>query len=218
MQRRDALKRIGLSMGYVVATPTLLSILQSCKNNPEWVPVYFTREEGNVIYSLIDIIIPKTEIPGAAELDVPQFIDAFIHEVFRKNTLAVFNSSKNTFIKKIRELTEQEEIQEVAPEVLTNLLDKHLKIDKKKERELQIKIGMHTMEEEVPDSFEREPLTEEDYIYNFLSTIRDLAIWGFKENQFIGEEVLAYKPIPGEQKGCIDAQEASGGKAWSLTR
>jgi len=27
---------------------------------------------------------------------------------------------------------------------------------------------------------------------------------------------LAYAPIPGDYKGCVDLQETTGGKAWSL--
>lgn len=218
MQRRDALKRIGLSMGYVVATPTIVSILQSCRNEPKWIPINFTQEEGNVIYNLIDIIIPKTDTPGAAELDVPQFIDMFIHEVFETNALKVFNRSKNAFINKIREITDQELINEVAPDVYTNLLDTHLKISEEDERALQMKIGMHTIEEDIPDSFIKEPLADNDLIYNFLATMRDLAIWGFKENEYIGEEILAYNPIPGGYKSCVDLQEETGGKAWSIVR
>jgi hypothetical protein len=26
---------------------------------------------------------------------------------------------------------------------------------------------------------------------------------------------MAYAPIPGEQKGCVDLMETTGGKAWS---
>ena len=52
--------------------------------------------------------------------------------------------------------------------------------------------------------------------YNFLTTIRQLTITAFKGNELIGEKVLAYSPIPGQQKGCVDLQSATGGKAWSL--
>jgi len=27
---------------------------------------------------------------------------------------------------------------------------------------------------------------------------------------------LAYSPIPGQQKGCVDLEETTGGRAWSL--
>ena len=52
--------------------------------------------------------------------------------------------------------------------------------------------------------------------YNFLSTIRQLTITAFKGNELIGEKVLAYSPIPGQQKGCVDLEETTGGSAWSL--
>ena len=37
-----------------------------------------------------------------------------------------------------------------------------------------------------------------------------------KPNEYIGENVLAYAPIPGDYKGCVDLMETTGGKAWSL--
>ena len=33
MDRRKALKNMGLALGYTVATPTLISIVQSCKKD-----------------------------------------------------------------------------------------------------------------------------------------------------------------------------------------
>jgi hypothetical protein len=27
---------------------------------------------------------------------------------------------------------------------------------------------------------------------------------------------LIYRPIPGEQKGCVDLEEATGGRAWTI--
>ena len=202
-------------MGYVIATPTLVNLLQSCTSKPQWIPVNFTQEEGNVIYALTDIIIPKTDTPGAVELDGPQFIDAFVHEVFRTNTLKVFNNGKKAFMTKLRAATEQEEITAIKEEDLTPFLDKHLKITKERERELSIKIGMHTMEDSKPP-IPPAPLEEEDLIYSFLNTIRGLTIFGYKAHEYIGEELLAYKPVPDEQKGCTDLQDATGGKAYSL--
>ena len=45
MDRRKALKNMGLALGYTVATPTLISIVQSCKNEKvlEWKPDFFTK-------------------------------------------------------------------------------------------------------------------------------------------------------------------------------
>ena len=56
----------------------------------------------------------------------------------------------------------------------------------------------------------------EVFSFNFLNIIRQLTITAFKGNEYRGENVLAYAPIPGQQKGCVDLQETTGGKAWSI--
>jgi hypothetical protein len=53
-------------------------------------------------------------------------------------------------------------------------------------------------------------------IYSFLTNIRSMTIWGWKESEEIGENVLWYDPVPGQQKGCIPLSEAGNGKVMSL--
>ncbi|MGB3149984.1 MAG: gluconate 2-dehydrogenase subunit 3 family protein, partial [Maribacter sp.] len=63
MDRRKALKNMGLALGYTVATPTLISLMQSCKGEPAvvWTPDFFTADEGSAVTKLVDIILPKTD-------------------------------------------------------------------------------------------------------------------------------------------------------------
>ena len=51
---------------------------------------------------------------------------------------------------------------------------------------------------------------------SYLFTLRSLAIRAFEGNAIIGKEHLAYSPVPGQQKGCVDLQETTGGKKWAL--
>ena len=53
-------------------------------------------------------------------------------------------------------------------------------------------------------------------VFQALDNLRNFAIWAFKTSEQIGENVLAYDPVPGSQKGCISLNEATEGKAWSL--
>ena len=49
MERRSALKNMGMVFGYAVATPTLLGLVQSCKEKApyaEWIPSYFDKDKG----------------------------------------------------------------------------------------------------------------------------------------------------------------------------
>ena len=83
MERRIALKNMGMALGLTVATPTLISLLQSCQGEPEmsWTPIFFTPEQGTVLTQLVDIIIPKTDTPSASEVQVHVFLDRYVQEV-----------------------------------------------------------------------------------------------------------------------------------------
>ena len=38
----------------------------------------------------------------------------------------------------------------------------------------------------------------------------------FKINEYVAKNLLSYIPIPGDYKGCVDLEETTGGKAWTL--
>jgi len=42
-----------------------------------------------------------------------------------------------------------------------------------------------------------------------------MTISAYKGSEYIGENVLAYLPVPGEYIACDDLQTLTGGKAWS---
>jgi len=60
------------------------------------------------------------------------------------------------------------------------------------------------------------PKSQELEVYNYLIQIRSLTLNAFRLNEYIGEKVLAYDPIPGERKVCLDLKKITGGKRWSL--
>ena len=66
------------------------------------------------------------------------------------------------------------------------------------------------------ESWERESKSQESKAYNYLIQIRSLTLNAFRLNEYIGEKVLAYDPIPGNRKVCLDLNKTTGGKRWSL--
>ena len=64
------------------------------------------------------------------------------------------------------------------------------------------------------DTFKKDK--EHNKILGTLLKLKELTVWAFFNSENIGEEVLAYDPIPGVQIGCISVEEATGGKKWSL--
>ena len=213
MDRRKALKNIGLGAGFLVATPTVLSLLQSCKSEPEFLPNFLSKGEGHALRRLVDLIIPSDDaVPGAAELGVHEFIDNFWNEVIPEESQAqvrmAFKGLANKFIE-----TFGKDMAEGKAEDFDQLLGKYLAISKDEQEVYNKKAGEFFM------AFQKDPNTtiDADLACNQLfSQVRGMTIWGWKTTEEIGENVMAYDPIPGQQVGCLPLSEATGGKAYSL--
>jgi len=215
MDRRVALKNMGLALGYTVATPTLLSLVQGCKNveTVNWTPDFFTKEQGNVLHKLVDIILPKTDTPSASEVNVHIFIDRFINEIMEDVEQSITKLSFEKFIAKALKDSGKDEANDLTSEDLEPVLAEALQLSEEEEilnEELTIKNPSAMIKGE------NDAVADEPVSYNFAKNLRDMTIWGYKTSEYIGEEVLAYLPVPGEYIGCGDLNELTGGKDWSL--
>ena len=215
MDRRKALKNMGLAMGYTVATPTLISIIQSCKGDPTivWTPDFFTVDEGSALTKLVDLILPKTDTPSASEVKVDLFIDKFAHEVMEKEQQDFVHMSMSKFMDKVLTDSGKEHLKAITTEDLEPVLAATLKVSK----EAQLThIKMVDTYKEAIAAGEVATLDDATSRFAFANHLRSLAILGYKTSEYVGEEVLAYLPVPGAYIGCADTQELTGGKAWSL--
>lgn len=215
MDRRKALKNMGLAMGYTVATPTLISLMQSCKGEPAivWTPDFFTVDEGVIANKLVDIILPKTDTPSASEVQVDIFIDRFANEVMEKEQQDFMRMALNKFVDQALKVSGKEKASDLTSEDLEPVLANALKTTKE-ERVKNLDL-INTYNEAVAQGQEA---TLDDTIsrFAFADNLRGMTIWGYKTSEYVGEEVLAYLPVPGEYVGCGDVQELTEGKAWSL--
>lgn len=219
MDRRKALKNMGLTLGYAVATPTLISIMQSCKEQAvaEWTPSFFSKDEGAVITHLVDIILPKTDTPSASEVNVHMFIDKFANEVMEAEQQGFMKMAMGKFMDKALKDSGKEMIADLGSEDLEPVLAGALKISKEKEKEHKEAIEAFMIAMQESDGNEGGgQLSDEVARYAFADNLRGVTIWGYKTSEYIAEEVLAYLPVPGEYIGCGDVDELTGGKAWSL--
>jgi hypothetical protein len=215
MDRRKALKNMGLAMGYTVATPTLISLMQSCKGEPAvvWTPDFFTIDEGSAVTKLVDIILPKTDTPSASEVNVHLFIDKFANEVMEKEQQDFVRMSMNKFMDKVLADSGKEQIKDITTEDLEPVLAAALKVSNE-DKVTNMKM-INTYNKAVAAGEEAQ-LDDTVSRFAFADNLRGMTIWGYKTSEYVGEEVLAYLPVPGEYIGCADTQELTGGKAWSL--
>lgn len=215
MDRRRVLKNMGLSLGYMVATPTLLSIVQSCKSEPaiSWTPEFLTQDQGAVLTKLVDIILPKTDTPAASEMQVDVFIDRFAKDVMEKEKQDFLQMSMAKFTEKALADSGKKSVSDLTAEDLEKVLSASLKYSKEDQTKMFESITSYT---EAIAEGESAVLDDEITRFAFANNLRGLTIWGYKSSEYVGEEVLAYLPVPGEYIACGDLQELTGGKDWSL--
>ena len=201
MNRRDALKGMGLTLGYTIAAPSIISLLHSCNTETSlWNPTFLTDDEAMVITNLVDLILPKTPAsPGALEVNVPEFLDIYALKVYDDDRKAKYKQGLQAIIKELK--TVSPNISSLKTKDYDALLAKYLKSNKEQQKAYN------------------SPQNKDDegaIVFKALVGLRGSAIWAYKKSELIGENVLAYDPVPGMQKGCISLDEATGGKAWSL--
>jgi len=215
MDRRKALKNMGVALGYTVATPTLISIVQSCKTETvlEWTPDFFSKDEGAALTRLVDIILPKTDTPSASETQVHLFIDRFADQVMEKEQQDFVKMSMGRFLEKALKDSGKEKAGDLIAEELEPVLAAALKVTK--EDEVKNFEAIQQYNEAVAEG--KQPLLDEGISrFAFANNLRGMTVWGYKTSEYVGEEVLEYLPVPGEYIGCGDLNELTGGKAWSL--
>ena len=200
MDRRRVLKKIGYGSAAMVVTPQIINMLHSCKSNVnKYLPFFFANNQFQFVSKIMDLVIPKTDIPGAIELKLPEFLDNYIVVVMNQNDKETIIRRTNNFIKLILNETKKNGSMEINSNDLNTQLKKYLLASDK-----QI------------ESWEEAPKSQELEVYNYLIQIRSLTLNAFRLNEYIGEKVLAYDPIPGERKVCLDLNKTTGGKRWSL--
>tara|TARA_B100002052_G_C15794557_1_gene557979 strand:- start:369 stop:1016 length:648 start_codon:yes stop_codon:yes gene_type:complete len=215
MKRREVIKKIGFSFGAVTITPSFLSVLNGCNfKEEEWQPKFLSYQEYEMTEKIIDIFIPKTDIPGAKELNLSRFIDAhyqlMLSSAEQKNIKFLIKQFSDMLLEK----TSKKKLDEVSTSEYEDQFSRLLKADKLQRQRWQKSYNDYT--EKLNKGEAVKPLSKDINSYIFLDGLRQLSIWGFRNSEYIGEKVLAYDPVPGQQKGCVDLIETTGGKSWSI--
>ena len=213
MKRRQLIKNLGLGGVALVATPTVLSLLQSCKSEPVFNTVFLDKAQGRALRHIVDLIIPSDEaIPGAVDLGVHEFIDMYWNDALIEENKAQVPLGFNALADRLLDTTGKT-FENADADDFDVILAKYLKITPEQEKAHQEKLMAFYRSYENDKTLTPDP---DAGAYSLLTDIRGMTIWGWKNTEKIGEEVLAYAPIPGQQKGCISVEEATGGKAYSL--
>lgn len=85
MDRRQAIKSAGLLFGGAAFSAISISSLTSCQSAATqaanvWQPSFLSVEQGKVLQTVADILIPRTDTPGALDAGVPEYVDMMLKD------------------------------------------------------------------------------------------------------------------------------------------
>lgn len=187
INRKEALKRVSYLLGGAVSAPTVLGFLNGCTASTASAKG-FTPQQMNFIGKVSDIIIPRTDTPGASDVGVPKFIDDMIFIFWDEEGRADFISKMNAFQKKATSELGNAFV-DASPEEQKNFVQK-----------------------------EHDAVFSGEVDWNaprpFIWMMKELTMTGFFSTEAGMTQVLQYKLVPGYWDGCLTFEEA-GGKVWA---
>lgn len=193
MNRREAIERTALILGYAVSAPAMMGVLKGCKAAPElgYKPVFFTEDQARTVSEVAEIIIPKTDTPGAKETGVPSFIDLMLNDVYPQE-------DKDRFLAGLLEFEQQ----------ATKMYgDAFIDLDPVKQLEWVKRV--HDAAIEVFKKLDEKAKKDKP----FIMMTKELTMLGFFTSEPGATKVLQYNPVPGAYHGCLPLAEV--GKTWA---
>lgn len=199
MNRREAIQRTMLALGYAISAPALMGVLNGCKAKPElaYTPDFFNRDQALLISELSEIIIPKTDTPGAKDAGVPGFIDSMLKEVYSKE-------QQDEFLKDIAAFDDDAKKAFGDSFAMCSQDNKVALVKKHHDAALAESKGGGSTGWWNAGTGAKRP---------FILTMKEVTLLGFFTSKQGATEVLQYNPVPGPFQGCVDLEKI--GKAWA---
>ncbi len=193
MDRREALRRTAMLMGGVVSAPAIMGVLQGCTSKPgiDWKPEFLGEDQASIVTQVAEIIIPRTDTPGAKDVGVPAFIDQMLKEVYSKEDQEYFLSGLKGFNDGAKA-----EFGDVFSELEEDDQEAYLR-------------KVHA------EAVEAENNTEPAPKRPFILMMKELTMLGFFTSEAGATQVLQYEAVPGAYKGCLPLSEAGKGRTWA---
>ena len=211
MQRRTALKNIGLSFGALTLSSTVVSLFESCQTGAAaWSPEFFSAEQAGFVSKVIDVMLPTTITPGANDLNLTQFMDGYMQYVASPEDRTFAQMALPIVSKLTLEAAGKTKADDITNEDIDVQLNRFLRADEATQEARGKALDVWA---EAKEKGETNAVPEKAAAHSMINSLRSLAVSAFKNSEVIGETVLAYAPVPGEQKGCVSIEEVTGGRA-----
>lgn len=190
MNRREAIKKTSILLGGVLSASAISGVMSGCKAEPkiDWSPKFFTIGEGNIVETIAERIIPRTDTPGAKDAGVHSFIDTMVADFYQGKEKTAFREG----LKKVEadaKAAHGKSFVDLSPEQQDELLTQY------------------DQEAYAEGRNREEP--------HFFRMMKELTILGFCTSEVGATEFLKYDPVPGDYKGCILYSDV--GAVWATS-
>jgi hypothetical protein len=197
MNRRELLQRVAYLMGGAISAPAVLGVLNGCsaKQDASWQPVFLSKEQGAVVAEVAELIIPRTDTPGAKDAGVPAFIDGMLKDIYEEEDRQRYLSGLKAFDDAARTAHSKGFVELSKPQQ-TDLV-----------RKFHDEAVATELASETRPAYLRRP---------FILMTKELTLLGFFTSKPGATEVLQYAAVPGAFQGCVPLAQAGNGKSWAL--
>ncbi len=207
MDRRSVIKQMALSGGVVLTSGSIVALLQSCKSTNValgWKPQFFSNSEMSIITSIANEIMPKDHMPSASEVNVPQFIDLLFLDVFDDKAKQEYHAGIKEFSRKYKN-THGEVFEHAEHTKQSSFVQSLYNVSAQDQKNIFELLDKDNTPEAFKDLY---------VLYRFLTSLRELTIDTYFTSETIGEQYLAYDPVPGTYE--VDYPVDPSTKVWSL--
>jgi glucoside 3-dehydrogenase (cytochrome c) hitch-hiker subunit len=228
MNRRELLQQVAWLMGGAACAPAVLAVLNGCSRRPSTsVPLVLDEAQRAIIAEVAEIIVPRTDTPGAKDAGVPRFIESMLQDAFPSEDQQSFISGLKDFDaaaqrahgKPFLKLSQQQRVafaQSVHDSAVAEEKARQRKQRgwRKLEKKGTVPVGqLRAIKKQLTamlGSHAQRPVRP------FILTMKELTLLGFFTSEVGATQILQYLPVPGGQRGCIPLSEAGNGKTWAL--
>jgi hypothetical protein len=189
MNRREWLKCMS-ALALSAAGAPLLAVFDAhaAAQKPATGPRFFNQAQGDLVAAVVDIIIPRTDTPGALDAGVPRFIEQMFQDVYSRTeqaryrgALAAFERAGDTPFLQLDAAQRKAQVTRLHGEALAS--------------------GRHIDPVSAPA---------------FVLMTKKLAMLGFFMSEPGCTQVLQYVAVPGGYQADVPLSKAGNGRAWAV--
>ena len=215
MNRREALIRVAGLMGGTLSASTLLAIrkglaagnslaagnglaatnISAATPTPLPKPSLLSASQLAIVSGVVDVMIPRTDTPGALDVGVPAFIDLMLKDVYTQ-------PERDRYLAGLAEL----DAAAVSGNGQTFVA-----------LELPQRAALVRKFHDAAVSEERRQHSAQTHLQRpFVLLTKELTLLGFFTSEVGATQVLQYIAIPGAYHGCLPLHQAGNGKTWAV--